>query len=145
MILALLAAALVAWWKWGRGMRRGQLLAAAAAIGGLALLARRELWLGVPLLTPALWMLFRAQLRQMMNPTRTTRSAAIGIDEAYSILGLSAGADAEAIRAAHRRLVARVHPDQGGSADLAGRVNAARDILLARASKRTSPGDRSVP
>ena len=31
------------------------------------------------------------------------------------------------IRAAHRRLIARVHPDAGGSAGLATRVNAARD------------------
>ena len=52
--------------------------------------------------------------------------------EARAILGVEAGADAEAIRAAHRRLVVGVHPDRGGSAELARRVNAARDLLLAR-------------
>ena len=36
------------------------------------------------------------------------------------------------IRAAHRRLLAAVHPDRGGSADLTRRVNAARDLLLQR-------------
>ena len=50
--------------------------------------------------------------------------------EARAILGVEPGADAEAIRAAHRRLVVGVHPDRGGSAELARRVNAARDLLL---------------
>ncbi len=36
------------------------------------------------------------------------------------------------VRAAHCRLVASVHPDRGGSAELARRVNAARDLLLGR-------------
>jgi DnaJ-domain-containing protein 1 len=52
--------------------------------------------------------------------------------EARAVLGLERGADADAIRTAHRRLVASVHPDRGGSADLARRVNAARDLLLKR-------------
>jgi hypothetical protein len=51
--------------------------------------------------------------------------------EAHAILGLPADADAEAIRAAHRRLIAAVHPDRGGSAELARRINLARDTLLA--------------
>lgn len=52
--------------------------------------------------------------------------------EARSLLGVGAEADDEAIRAAHRRLVNAVHPDKGGSADLTGRINAARDVLLKR-------------
>lgn len=54
--------------------------------------------------------------------------------EALAILGLAPGASADAIRAAHRRLIAQVHPDAGGSADLARRVNAARDAALAALS-----------
>lgn len=50
--------------------------------------------------------------------------------EARATLGVDANADAKAIRAAHRRLVQAVHPDRGGSADLARRINAARDTLL---------------
>ena len=50
--------------------------------------------------------------------------------EAREILGVSANADADAIRAAHRRLVSAVHPDKGGSAELTRRINAARDTLL---------------
>jgi DnaJ homolog subfamily C member 19 len=52
--------------------------------------------------------------------------------EARAVLGVSADADADAIRAAHRRLVAAVHPDKGGSAELTRRINAARDTLLRR-------------
>lgn len=50
--------------------------------------------------------------------------------EALAVLGLAAGASAEDIRAAHRRLIQRVHPDVGGSADLAARINRAKDVLL---------------
>jgi len=52
--------------------------------------------------------------------------------EARAILGVGEDADADAIRAAHRRLVSAVHPDKGGSAELTRRINAARDILLLR-------------
>ncbi len=51
--------------------------------------------------------------------------------EARRLLELPAGAGADEIRAAHRRLIARVHPDAGGSEELARRVNAARDVLIA--------------
>jgi curved DNA-binding protein CbpA len=52
-------------------------------------------------------------------------------DAARTLLGVAPDADGEAIRAAHRRLIARVHPDAGGSLALAAQVNAARDTLLA--------------
>ena len=52
--------------------------------------------------------------------------------EALSILGLDSNANADTIRSAHRRLIASVHPDRGGSTDLTRRVNAARDLLLKR-------------
>jgi CysZ protein len=51
-------------------------------------------------------------------------------NEARAILGVPADADADAIRAAHRRLVTAVHPDRGGSVELTRRINAARDLLL---------------
>lgn len=50
--------------------------------------------------------------------------------DALAVLGLAEGASADEIRAAHRRLIQRVHPDVGGSADLAARINRAKDILL---------------
>ncbi len=50
--------------------------------------------------------------------------------EARRLLGVSDDADASAIVDAHRRLITKVHPDAGGSAELAAQVNQARDILL---------------
>ncbi|WP_255575389.1 J domain-containing protein [Caldovatus aquaticus] len=50
--------------------------------------------------------------------------------EALAVLGLEEGATEEEIRAAHRRLMRAVHPDSGGSAWLAARLNEARDTLL---------------
>jgi hypothetical protein len=49
--------------------------------------------------------------------------------EAYRILGLEPGASLEEVRAAHRRLIRRVHPDLGGSSALAAMINAAKEKL----------------
>ncbi len=57
------------------------------------------------------------------------------IDDARRLLGVSAEAGEEEIRAAHRRLIARVHPDAGGNAALAQRINVARDVLLRQIEK----------
>jgi len=54
------------------------------------------------------------------------------VEEAYAILGLMPGADAEAIKEAHRRLMVKLHPDHGGSDYLATKINRARDVLLHR-------------
>ena len=50
--------------------------------------------------------------------------------EALAVLGLAEGASEEEIRAAHRRLIRRTHPDAGGTADLAARINRAKDVLV---------------
>ena len=60
-------------------------------------------------------------------------------EDARRLLGLTEGASLQEIRDAHRRLIATVHPDVGGSAELAHRVNAARDTLLAETMNRKPP------
>ncbi len=59
-------------------------------------------------------------------------SQIMSANEAAQLLEVAIDADADTINAAHRRLIAKVHPDTGGSAQLAQRVNLARDILLKR-------------
>lgn len=59
--------------------------------------------------------------------------------EARATLGLPPGADAGEVRSAHRRLIARVHPDVGGTAELARRATLARDTLLADLTRRSRP------
>ena len=52
------------------------------------------------------------------------------IQQAREILEVSIDATADDIQAAHRRLIQKIHPDQGGSDYLAAQVNRAKDLLL---------------
>lgn len=58
------------------------------------------------------------------------RGAEMSEAEAYALLGLPAGASPAAVKAAYRRMMKRHHPDRGGEADFAAKLNAARDRLL---------------
>ena len=62
------------------------------------------------------------------EPKVATRAQAVF--RARKLLGVTAAASREDIVIAHRRLVALVHPDRGGSNAQVHEANAARDILL---------------
>ena len=131
MILLLLAAAVAAWWMWGRKLSFNQLAAAGSALIAVWLLSRGAWQIAMPMFMPGIWML--VQQGQKAAPPSSPRMDA---EEARRILGVDAYASADDIRAAHRRLVTKVHPDQGGSAELTTRVNTARDLLLAELARR---------
>jgi DnaJ homolog subfamily C member 19 len=65
-------------------------------------------------------------VRKMLAAARPEMSRS----EAAKLLGVGEDATTDEIIEAHRRLIAKVHPDAGGNAELAARVNRARDVLL---------------
>jgi DnaJ homolog subfamily C member 19 len=67
---------------------------------------------------------------------RVVAASAMRPSEARKLLGVGEAASADDIRAAHRALIAKVHPDAGGSAGLATQVNAARDALIEELKRR---------
>jgi hypothetical protein len=78
------------------------------------------LWIGAGLV---LWWLWKNGAAHKPSMSR---------NEAAKLLGLSADAEPDAVVSAHKRLIAKVHPDAGGSAELAAQINRARDILLSQ-------------
>lgn len=75
------------------------------------------------------WRAFmRAKDREREARSVRFRAAA----QARDLLGVGAAANRTEIIEAHRRLIAMVHPDRGGSSELVHEANAARDLLLAQ-------------
>lgn len=117
------------------GPRRGHwrvtatIVAAVCLAGGLLALSRGAWLIGGGLVVSGLWLTLASRQRGAASrPVPTEMSEA----EARSILGVEPGADDAAIQRAWRRLMARAHPDQGGTEGLAARLNAARDRLSGR-------------
>jgi DnaJ homolog subfamily C member 19 len=73
-----------------------------------------------------LWWLWRNAAKGSSSMSRA---------QAEKLLGVPADSDAVTILEAHKRLIGKVHPDAGGSAELAAQINQARDILLKHLSQ----------
>ncbi|MDP3936093.1 MAG: J domain-containing protein [Alphaproteobacteria bacterium] len=58
------------------------------------------------------------------------------MQEAASLLGVKVDATPLQIKSAYRKLMLKHHPDKGGEAEYAAKLNIARDTLMARFSKR---------
>lgn len=111
----------------GRGhWRISATILSTALLGGAVLAASRGVWLAALGLAGAgVWLAAQSRVRSL--PPRAEK---LTDNEARAILGVSSDATTRDIQAAWRRVMARAHPDQGGTEGLAARVNAARDRLL---------------
>lgn len=76
-----------------------------------------------------LWRLATGRWPWQPKLAGTTRQQALF--RARTLLGVAEGASEAQILEAHRRLVAAVHPDRGGTSSQVHEANAARDLLLA--------------
>lgn len=103
------------------------LAAAGVGAGSLILALTGKLPVAIAALT-ALWPIGVGMLRNRKVGSESTLP--LNEKEAFEVLGLEIGANEEEIRAAHMRLMKKLHPDQDGSDWLAQKINAARDILL---------------
>lgn len=103
---------------------------AVAALAGAAFFALREAFVPAAVLAMFGAWLALSTRRPPGGEPAAPRSGSMSVEEARSILGVSAAAGAEEIKAAHLRLMRTVHPDKGGTSGLAAQLNAARDRLL---------------
>jgi hypothetical protein len=138
MPLLLLAAVAFGLWYW-LGKRRKKIPAMWLGIGGTlvgaVLVAKGMPVVGALVATGSgLWLRYGGQLLPgggAQSPSAPQSGPAqLSHREAAELLGIAPDADRETILAAYRRLMARNHPDAGGTAGLAARLNAARDLLL---------------
>lgn len=104
-------------------------LKAGGALGAAILMAR---FTRTPLVTllQAMPYLLRQMEKAYPRQSAPDVPSSVTRQEARLILGVADSASADDVREAHRRLIQKNHPDQGGTDYLAAKINQARDILL---------------
>ena len=110
-------------WRLASGAFALAAFTAAAYVG-----VRGEWWIGLALVMLGLWLAMSA--RRTGAAPGASRGGRMSLEEARSILGVTAEATPQEIQAAYTRLMRLAHPDKGGTTGLATQLNAARDRLL---------------
>ena len=141
-LFAFLLLGLAAWLIWTGRLQRMSMkdgMALGGALVGAVMAAKGKPLAGAPLLLgAALFFLSQSQQKKRRSAATPPKTApeAPSIARARALLGVPEDADETMIRSAHRRLIASVHPDRGGTEALAAEINAARDLLLAEPEKK---------
>lgn len=126
-LIALIVAAL-GWAVWKGKLRRQQLPPILLGLAGAFLAARGNLLFGVAAIGVAItW--YRGLTWRLFG-TKAKQSDQYAVDKARFMLGVSRFDNAEYIQQRHRALIAKNHPDTGGSEARAKELNEARDLLL---------------
>lgn len=116
-ILVLLVAAAMA--------MRGLWPVAMSLLGGLMVYGR-------PVLQAfGLWRQLQSMQQKQQQSAPSTNNDTMDVATARQILELEENPSKEDILAAHKRMMAKNHPDKGGSTYLASQINQAKDLLLA--------------
>jgi len=142
-LLAFLLLSLAAWLIWtGRLLRMSAKdgMALGAALVGAVMAAKGRPLVGAPLLMGATLFFFTQAQKKHKPAAKHVEEPSVA--KARALLGVGPDADANMIRAAHRRLIASVHPDRGGTEALAAEINAARDLLLAEPVEKKAANRR---
>lgn len=147
LLLTIAIGLLVAWqggllkrWTWQDGVALLVL-----AFGFRLALSGRPVMGAVMLVGSVGWALIRKRAMHE-RPIAAPPSSPMSLAEARAILNVDEIADHESITRAHRRMIALLHPDRGGSSALAAQVNRARDILLAETDiSDVKPSSNSKP
>ena len=139
-LFAFLLLGLAAWLIWTGRLQRMSMkdgMALGGALVGAVMAAKGKPLAGAPLLLgAALFFLSQSQQKKRRSAAPKAAPEAPSITRARALLGVPEDADETMIRSAHRRLIASVHPDRGGTEALAAEINAARDLLLAEPEKK---------
>lgn len=108
----------------------------------LAITSKAALWRrALLLLTP--WLVEQFFIRKKTNTTppphgkNPTNIGVMSEKEAAAILNVAPNANRDTINHAYKALMKKLHPDMGGSAYFADKLNQARDVLLTKNENET--------